>query len=902
MDGTTCWRQAIERDGGITLLAVTRPRVNASLVLCAAAVCIAGAAFGQSKPADIEKMVAGGMVEALESRFGGSRMPDELSLLAQAQANKAARTADSRQRQVAFDDAGKRYERWIAVAEAGPQGEPDERRVAGAAARVAFGGMILGRWIESDLTEFELTDGRRGDKQRLVELLLRARTLYERALSDVDSLARNVESGDAKAEERLLELGLLDVVTKLRADARFNLAWANAYIATVDPKNPEQSGRARAAAEKGFRDLLDAGQEGEAAARCHIGLSLVLRQDGRHDDAIAALDAAMGDSTGALAVNAAYLKARVQIAAGRLRDAHETLKPLVAVDPDSLAESERAARFYYNLARLWEAYAYLLEADAAKSDPRAAAALREQGIARMNRLMERGGPWPDVVALFAPPRIGEDVDIRTLTPGELILGARQLMQARKHRQALLRLAELSGRKSLPADTQVEALLLTGECEFESGNPGRAAEAFELLATSHSQHVRAAAAIDAAYQLRAKTAEESRKSEDYARLAATLELLIAKFPKHATRPDALWWLPVALQAAGEHEKAIAKFAAVPQGPHWEEAQYRRVMCARLAFETQRAALSLDERRLRIAALARELAKYAEESTKRQGPKPTTERVKWSATALVAAAELRASTEAEDYAAALSLLNEFETRFPDSDLIGRVLAVRIAAYRAKKQFDEAAKVVAQYLQAVPAGRAGGVLASIAAGMQDEVERLEREGRNDDMRRLAGESLQTFEQLRSWTAEDASRSGYIDGVDFGLARMLRAAGHLDRALPMTQALVAKDSANGLYRRLLAQIRTEMLTRDAPAAEVAAAREAWEALLRDPNLRAANPEFYWDARYHFLSLVLRAGNAADVEAAIRQERLWTNDFGGTHKRDFDELYAKSVAATQPASSAAPK
>jgi tetratricopeptide (TPR) repeat protein len=899
--GAVFRRRASDR-GGYAHSGAARPGVSARFVCFALGVCTAGLAFGQNKQADVEKMVQGGMVEALESRFAGGRTPDEMSLLAQAQANKASRITDSRPRQAAFEDAAKRYERWIAAAEAGPRGEPDERRVAGAAARVAFGGMILARWIESDLTEFELTDGRRGDKQRLVELLLRARTLYERALSDVDSLARNVESGDAKAEERLLELGLLDVVTKLRADARFNLAWANAYIATVDPKNPEQSGRARAAAEKGFRDLLDAGQTGESAARCHIGLSLVLRQNGRHDDAIVALDAAAADSSGALAVNAAYLKARVQIAAGRLREAHETLKPLVAVEPESLAEGERAARFYYNLARLWDAYAYLLEADAAKSDTRSAAALHEQGIARMNRLMERGGPWPDVVALFAPPRIGDDVDIRTLTPGELILGARQLMQAKKYRQALLRLAEVGARKSLPPDVQVEALLLIGECEFESGNVGRAAEAFELLATTHSQHPQAAAAIDAAYKLRAKAAEDSRKPEDYTRLAATLELLIAKFPTHERRPDALWWLPVAWQAAGEHEKAIAKFAAVPQGPHWEEAQYRRVMCARLAFEAQRASLSLDERRLRIAALARELAKYADESTKRWGLKPTAERLKWSATALVAAAELRASTEADDYGAALTLLNEFETRFPDSDLIGRVLAVRIAAYRAKKQFDEAAKVVAQYLQAVPAGRAGGVLASIAAGMQDEVERLEREGRKDDARRLAGESLQTFEQLRAWTAEDTSRSGYLDGVDFGLARMLRAAGHFDRALPMAEALVAKDATNGLYRRLLAQIRTGMLTEDAQAADLAAAREAWEALLRDPNLRAANPEFYWEARYHFLALLLRAGKAAEVEAAIRQERLWTADFGGTHKHDLDELYSHAVAATQPASSAASK
>jgi hypothetical protein len=131
-----------------------------------------------------------------------------------------------------------------------------------------------------------------------------------------------------------------------------------------------------------------------------------------------------------------------------------------------------------------------------------------------------------------------------------------------------------------------------------------------------------------------------------------------------------------------------------------------------------------------------------------------------------------------------------------------------------------------------------------------------------------------------------------------MLRAAGQFERALPLAEALVAKDKSNGLYRRLDAQIRTAMLTDQSPPADVAAAREGWEALLRDSNLRATNPEYYWEARYNFLALVLRSGKAAEVEAAIRQERLWTNDFGGSRKVDFDALYKKAAAATQPASS----
>ncbi len=752
--------------------------------------------------------------------------------------------------------------------------------------------MILSRWIERDLTEFELTESRRGDMKRLAELLVRARGQYEKSLADISPFVQKLDSGRVEDEEKLLELGMLDTVRTLAVDVRFNLAWANLYLGLVDPKNPEQRGKALANAERGFRELLDAGQDGESAARCKFGLGVALRELKKFDEAYRSFDEAERDAGAALKAQIVYTRGRTLIGQEKFDEGRAILKPMAEIDADSLPEKEKPARFYYSLARLWEANSFLLEGEKKKTDIATSAKLREAGVNRMNRLMNRGGPWPAVVAAFLPPSATLDADVRTLTPGELLLAARQLVEQKKHRQALLRLNEIVGRSQVAADTRADALMLVGECEYESGNLAAAADAFEKLATEAAKNAQAPKAIDIAYQLRAKAAEESKKSEDYVKLAQTLQKLVTNFPQHPKRAEAIWWLPVAHQAAGNYESAIQTFANVPKNSaHYVEAQFRRLMCKRLQLESKRATLAAADFKKNAAALAKELSEFADATTKAPSAAPEADVKKWLPTAVVTAAELRSLPGVDDFSGALDALRDFETRFKGSELVGRALAVRIAAHRALKQFDEAAKVVEQYLQTVPAGQAGGVLATMAAGMQEEVERLQKEGRADDAKKLAGESIQTFEQLDLWVRADASRAGYVDGVTYGLARMRLTAGDLSRARELADLLVKRDASNGLYRLLLARILTGELgdSPKPPDPAISNTRAAWEALLRDTNLRNTAPETYWEARYEFLRMLLLEGRASEVEAAIRQEKLWSADFGGSRKREFDLLYKKA-------------
>lgn len=857
-----------------------------SAILAVGAIAGAGAQPAAPPPAaDIERMVRDGMLEALDSRLAGSRKPDDVRLLAHAATHKAARARDERQRQAAFEEAQRRFEAWIAAAAA--NGEPEQRALGAATARLELGNMILGRWVAPDLDELELYDLRKGDAQRATTLLRTARRAYEAALHDLEPLARRLEEHRGDVEERYLVLGVYDALPRVRLDLRYNLAWTLYNLARIDSANIEQRANCLGLAEQSFRELLEQGLAGDSAARCRLGLALVLRELGRLDEADSAFRTALAESADRpQAAQVRVEKARCEIAAGRFEEARRTLTPLVEKDPDQLAAADRPIRYYVSLAHVWYANSYLLEADRiaggrqapGREAERRSAAARDAGMMRFNQLAARGGPWPGLVAAYITSAVRSDADIKTLSPAELLYSARRLSDERKYGSALARLNEALARPGIPPEMMGEILFDIGLCHYQLRDYRSSAEAFERLVQQLATHGRASQAAVYSYQLRSSIADESRTRDDYIRLAEVLSTFLSQYPRHERRDEAAWWLPVAWQSAGEYARAIELYRAVPAvSIRWEEAQYRAALCARLLYETQRESMNDASRAAAAAAVAADLDAYAKAALTRADSTRDPRQVRgWAAAALVAAAELRASADLGQSQVALDALADFEKRFPDSDLTGRVLATRINAYRGLRRFDEATRVVAQYLQAVPTDQAGGVLAGVAAGMQAEVDRLLKAGEANDARRIADDAIAVFEQLDAWVLAAPQRQAHRDAVQYGLARMLWLAGRYDAARGLVDALVAKEPQNGAYQRLLAQVRTAALPEGASPAQLAEARAAWETILRDPTLLSTRPDAYWEARYEFLSLLLREGRTADVTTAIQQDEVWHPELGG--------------------------
>lgn len=875
---------------------------------------IATPAFGQEMDdksrREIERMVGDGMIEALDGRFKGERTLEQLRWLALAHANKAAQVRDPQLRFREFESAEKRYERWLAVAEA-KAGDTDTGAAALAAGKLDYAAMILSRWAAPDLDDFEMTGGRRGDPARLIGLLHRARELYEQCRQRIAPLLKQAETSSGDAEDKLLLTGLRDTLKRLDLDSKFSLSWTHLYLAVIDAKNAEGRAASLRAAERGFQEVIDSGVPlADTAARCYLGLAITLREQARYEPAERQFGLALQQQpSGPLEAQIRHERAKGQFAAGKFDDARATLRPLLEKDTEHLAAEDRPARFYLNLAGLWDAYGYLLEAAALEKTAqdsagreallRRAERTRETGIAAMNRLATRGGPWPGLVQLYVASTI-RTADPKMLSPAELLFSARQLSEEKRYREAIERLAEAAERKTASPEIAADIRFELATNYYRNQQLREAAMAFEQFCREYKNHAQAAASATYAYQIWSSVADKSRDVQDYQRMADLLLHILTTFPEHPQREDCMWWLPLALQGAQRYADAAVQFANVPQkSPRWEEAQYRRLQCLRSVLESERDAAARASYEDRAGKLAQELIAYSKGALNRaKGGKEDAPR-RWAAQALAAATELLVSPEVNQPAKALDAIATFEQDFPESDGLGRVLAVRVRALRALKRMDEAARVVDEYLKGPSRGNDGGVLAIIAQGMQEEIDRLELVGRDAAARQLAIEAVPTFEQLQNWVRADQARVKYLKAVSYGLARMYTLAGEPDKARPLVASLLFQEPRNGSFIRLNALVLEAIGMASKNPKELAAGRDAWANLLSDPDLRKEAPEQYWEARYHLLYLLLIEGRGAEVRKAIEQEQIWYPDLGGPRwQARFHSLLGE---AGEPASRPAP-
>src|SRR5690606_26853252 len=94
--------------------------------------------------------------------------------------------------------------------------------------------------------------------------------------------------------------------------------------------------------------------------------------------------------------------ARALLEQGKFDEARRILQPLVAKDLRSLRPDDAPARFYINLAHVWDANSYLLEAETIRGQARESTArtailqqaqrVRETGLAKFQRLADLAGP------------------------------------------------------------------------------------------------------------------------------------------------------------------------------------------------------------------------------------------------------------------------------------------------------------------------------------------------------------------------------------------------------------------------------------------------------------------------------------------------------------------------------
>lgn len=857
---------------------------------------------------EIEKLIHDGQTAALETRLGGVSAPITLEWTARCWVNAALRSQKPAEREERLAEAEKRFRHWIHACETARNTDEAVRAVSTAAARMALARYLTHTWAGPDIDELEVSSGGRGDAAKAVRLLELAVVELEKSATAIRPLAEDI----GRYEDALFAAELYDTALRLRFEAPFHLARARIYIAQFEPKDAEKRAKALRSAELGLQQLIATAPDGGPLQHCRIALGLVFREQRRYEDAERELRRAISaEGDPLVAVQAQFELGRAQAMAGRFAEARTTLAPLAARSADSLSEEERGALFYFNCAKLWDALSYLQEADSKRRGGGGSAVVAQQadqlratGTARLGALGAMGGPWPAIVQHYVLASVDVDADPKTLDPQQLLFVAQRLAEQDRAADAAARLAEAASRPLADLELRGRILFELGLAQHRLNSLREAAIAFETLAAQIRSHSRAPQAASNAFTLWARVADQSREKADYERLAGVLLNLVQSYPDHERRLDAAWWLPVALQAAGRYSEAVEQFGNVPQGsPHWEEAQFRRVQCARQEIESLRDTLEAAAYATRATTVAQRLREYATAAQQRSSSNPAAGAgsARWAAEARIAAAELLSAPGLEQHQPALESLADFERAFDAGtvgELIGRVLAARIRAYRGLRQFEQAARTVQQYLEAVPVEKAGPVLTLVAQGMQEELERLRRDGKQAEARRLAAEAVPTFQELERWCQRDPARANDARIVALGLAGMHYTAGQYEEALGIIDRLLAADANNGNYRRLHALILTERADQDVALVEIA--RSAWSRLLSDPALRTKSPERYWEARYQLLRLSLRLGHSAEVETAIRQERVWFPEMGGSPwKQRFEALYGEASAASPPPATA---
>ncbi len=858
---------------------------------------------------ETERMVAEGMVEALEAKFGATRTESELRLLALAQANRALRVEDVPTRRLEFGQFERRMKLWLEKIDRTPDGERERRALNRAAARLEAAQWIASRAVARELDEFVSSDGRWGDRDYLVSWLTEARTLLDEADSAFRPVLDALESDRRALEERLLIVGAFDPLEQLRTALPLERAWAYLRLGLALRTDASDRDAVMRGAETQFQAMRAVQLPTDAVARWGLGLALAFAAIHRPEQATPQFEFAL-QATGevGLAARIRFEWLRAEALRGRYELARQLADPVRNLDPTQLTAELEPARFWISLTQLWDAIAMLREARDLLASSRGsperserAQRAREIGMARMTRLARRGAQWSRLVELHLNDFVDPDTPVEKQSAAELLISARRVAEQGQDDRARQFLEEAAHRNGVDPELRGEILTELALSLNRQGDARAAAVAFEQLAEQMKSAGRGREACENAVRLWLQIAQQSGAAGDASRLVLALRRLLEQQPDSELVSDARWWLPLALQASGDLAAACAAFAAVPDGSeHWEEAQYQQLVCRRALLDRGPSDSGLTERVARQAALGEEFVAYSSAARKRgesADPGSLAAR-RLAARALLDAAELMSAAGGEHEQAALNLLDRFEREFPEGDELARAQSLRLTLLRRQGGEEGSAGELLRLIREADAQTATTTLVNLTQSALQELDAVERGTNRTDARELATAALPLAARLAERLEADPSASTTRrDAVSAAVANIAYHAGEYSRSLALCEELLKANPRHGPLLRLVALNRSAALGAKDDPARLEAARQAWGALLRDSSLRSTRPARYWEARWHLLDLTLRAGQVDSVRKALAAERATAADFGGPPwQARFEELARRcELPTTRP-------
>ncbi|HWL93182.1 MAG TPA: hypothetical protein VNT79_06580, partial [Phycisphaerae bacterium] len=237
---------------------------------------------------DQRRLVGGliqrGMPELVEELLSGAPTMHRV-YIARAYSKAAVDETSPEQREELYGRAAEEYRRAISLSRDAAWLRGEKRRFDVSHWRVELGEMILRFWIARDLDQFEITSGLEYDAERLRARLEEARECYRLAGKTLEDL----DVGLRTEEERYLLMGIAEQIPALLDQQRFNLAWTELYLGTIAPlRSPER--RLLDEALVAFDTYSRIAPDEERKYQALLGAGIALRETGRHDESIAALE------------------------------------------------------------------------------------------------------------------------------------------------------------------------------------------------------------------------------------------------------------------------------------------------------------------------------------------------------------------------------------------------------------------------------------------------------------------------------------------------------------------------------------------------------------------------------------------------------------------------------------
>ncbi len=542
------------------------------------------------------------------------------------------------------------------------------------------------------------------------------------------------------------------------------------------------------------------------------------------------------------------------------------------------------------------------------------AELRAQAWKTLAQLAAEAPDRRDAIYAALYRLIPKDADVERLDPFEqcayiagLIAEADPSSEASR---ALLDRAVAAGEKVLSRPSggarsmAPELLYRVAVAEYRRGNRMAAASGFVEAARHKPPFDRALNSATLGVQLSAELYHDAARQPSDEISALYREALEVLLGQHADTDAGRYWrfyYAQLLDELGKFDAAAEQFSLVNAAhEHYVASGFLRIRA--LAAALHRAAASSSDAPSLVIRADDILSAYREfraraGSRMSDGTDASTETSARSllAEARVITAETAILPQIDRSQQALELLLDFEKDYAqESKLLGRVWRVRLLAYEAMGQLEEASRAIPAYVASAP-DTAGAVLRELYAAMTADVEKLRAEGNEAAAQRKSEVALLMAEQLDVWARSNEGAGG----VDRREVRVQSAEANL-RAGRYEQARALFDECAALQAPQTPPTETDLRIAFGQAEARFQLGQFADALTKFNRLATSlAPTHFirWKSLLRDLECRSKLGEpAAGIIKVIEQQRFLHPDLGGRAlAAEFERLLRESERRPAP-------